>query len=118
MFAGQQPARLIRVIANLYAEAFHLVVAADGPIASVRDLAGKRVSLDRDGSGTRVEDALGQGRAVRAEGFLPSHLPFLPADFVPGEDAERGEDGGRGVPGRGVTPRSRCGWTPSSWSSR
>ncbi|WP_209426281.1 peptidoglycan-binding protein [Pararhodobacter sp. SW119] len=39
--------------------------------------------------GTRVEAALAQGRALRAEGFLPAHLPFLPADFSPGEDAER-----------------------------
>jgi hypothetical protein len=58
VFAGRPPARLIRAIANLYPEAIHLVVVADGPIRSVRDLAGKRVSLDREGSGTRVDARL------------------------------------------------------------
>jgi TRAP transporter TAXI family solute receptor len=58
VFAGRPPARLIRAIANLYPEAIHIVVLADGPIQSVRDLAGRRVSLDREGSGTRVDARL------------------------------------------------------------
>jgi hypothetical protein len=58
VFAGRAPARLIRAIANLYPEAIHIVVLADGPIQGVRDLAGKRVSLDREGSGTRVDARL------------------------------------------------------------
>jgi TRAP transporter TAXI family solute receptor len=69
VFAGRPPARLIRAVANLYPEAIHVVVMAEGPIQSVRDLAGRRVSLDREGSGTRVDaqlilDTFGLSEAV------------------------------------------------------
>lgn len=43
----------LRVIANLYQESLHLVVRRGAGIAKVADLAGKRVSLDRPGSGIR-----------------------------------------------------------------
>ena len=39
--------------------------------------------------GTRVAAAAAQRRQLSAAGFLPAHLPFLPDDFEPGEDAER-----------------------------
>ena len=39
--------------------------------------------------GTRVTVAAAQGRALRLSGFVPADLPFLPADFRPGEEAER-----------------------------
>lgn len=44
----------IRVIANLYPENIHLVVRRGVKINDVRDLAGKRVSIDTPGSGTRL----------------------------------------------------------------
>jgi hypothetical protein len=44
----------LRAIANLYPESFHIVVRHDSGIASVTDLAGKRVALDQAGSGTLV----------------------------------------------------------------
>lgn len=47
----------IRVIANLYTEALHLVVRKDAGITSVADLKGKRVSVDTAQSGTQ-RDAL------------------------------------------------------------
>ncbi|MDR3438554.1 TAXI family TRAP transporter solute-binding subunit [Telmatospirillum sp.] len=44
----------LRSIANLYANQLHLVVPADSPIKSPRDLRGKRVALGVKGSGTLV----------------------------------------------------------------
>jgi TRAP transporter TAXI family solute receptor len=51
-FAGQGGYSNLRAIANLYPEAIHLVVQADGPLRTAADLAGRRVSLDEPGSGT------------------------------------------------------------------
>jgi uncharacterized protein len=48
----------LRAIANLFPEAIHLVVSRDSGIESVADLRGKRISLDREGSGTRVDALL------------------------------------------------------------
>ncbi len=48
----------LRAIANLFPEAVHLVVSRDSGIESVADLRGKRISLDREGSGTRVDALL------------------------------------------------------------
>ena len=44
----------LRVIAALFPEDVHLIVARNAAIASVGDLKGKRVSLGADGSGTSV----------------------------------------------------------------
>ncbi|PCI92674.1 immunogenic protein [Candidatus Aerophobetes bacterium] len=48
----------LRVIASLYPEAVHLVVAKSSGIARVEDLRGKRVSIDRFGSGTQIDALL------------------------------------------------------------
>jgi hypothetical protein len=53
-FAGKKRMTNLRAIANLYPEAVHIVVRRESPIKSVRDLKGRRVSLDLDGSGTRA----------------------------------------------------------------
>jgi len=58
LFADKPAMANLRVIANLYAETMHLVVRRDAQIASVKDLKGKRVSLDRPGSGSRVDALL------------------------------------------------------------
>ena len=55
VFAGKPPLDRIRVIANLYREAVHLVVRYDSDIDAVTGLRGKRVSLDLSGSGTRAD---------------------------------------------------------------
>lgn len=49
----KKPLKNLRVIANLYPESLHLVVRRGAGIARIRDLVGKRVSLDVPGSGTR-----------------------------------------------------------------
>ncbi len=46
--------RAVRVIADLFAEDVHLLVARDAKIQSVADLRGKRVSLGAPSSGTSV----------------------------------------------------------------
>ncbi len=48
----------LRVIASLYPEAVHLVVAKGSGIKRIEDLRGKRVSIDRVGSGTRIDTLL------------------------------------------------------------
>lgn len=52
---GQEPAKDLRTIAALFEEHIHLVALADSGINSVKDLKGKRVSLDEPGSGTYVD---------------------------------------------------------------
>jgi TRAP transporter TAXI family solute receptor len=48
------PQSHVRVIASLFAEQVHLVVAAKSKIRGVADLKGKRVSLGSDGSGVGI----------------------------------------------------------------
>jgi uncharacterized protein len=55
IFEGQGPVEEIRAIASLYPESIHLVARKGAGIESVRDLAGRRVSLDEPGSGTLVD---------------------------------------------------------------
>lgn len=57
-FRETGPITNLRTIANLFPESMHLVVRKDAGIESVKDLKGKRVSLDREGSGTRVDALL------------------------------------------------------------
>lgn len=54
VFEDQEPKQELRAIAALYPEHIHLVARADAGIDSVKDLEGKRVSLDEAGSGTYV----------------------------------------------------------------
>ena len=53
-FARTGAARQLRVIADLYGQALHLVAANEAKIINVPDLRGKRVSLSTEGSGTIV----------------------------------------------------------------
>ncbi|MCF4165807.1 TAXI family TRAP transporter solute-binding subunit [Zavarzinia compransoris] len=77
-FEGQPPRDNLRVITSLYAESMHVVVRADSGVAGIGDLAGRRVSLDRPGSGTRgdavmILDAYGIATdAVEAVDLGPS----------------------------------------------
>ena len=70
LFADRGPMESLRAIANLYPEALHLVVRRDAGVLDVADLAGKRISLDREGSGTRVDAEL----ILRAYGLSPDAL--------------------------------------------
>ena len=57
-FEGNSPMTELRAIANLYPESIHIVARADSGIKRVRDLVGKRVSLDEPGSGTLIDAEL------------------------------------------------------------
>ena len=55
---GKEPAKDLRTIAALFQEHIHLVALKKSDINSVKDLKGKRVSLDEPGSGTYVDAKL------------------------------------------------------------
>ncbi len=52
VFKGNERVRGIRAIASLYPEKFQIVVRRDANISSVKDLVGKKISVDEIGSGT------------------------------------------------------------------
>ena len=81
-FEGQEPMSDLRAIANLYPEAMHLVVDQNDVIFSPADLKGQRVSLDREGSGTRVGGLL----VLEAFGLSPDDVQVL--DLPPGAAAD------------------------------
>ena len=55
VFEGAEPQRNLRLIGSLYPEVVQIVVRRDADIASIPGMAGKRVSLDTEGSGTLVD---------------------------------------------------------------
>ncbi len=57
VFKKLGPQSHVRVIASLFSEQVHLVVAASSKIKSVNDLRGKRVSLGSEGSGVDITAA-------------------------------------------------------------
>jgi TRAP transporter TAXI family solute receptor len=73
----------LRVLANLYPETVHLVVRRGSGIDSIGDLAGKRVSIDRAGSGTRFNAEI----ILAAYGLRLNQLRIVEVD--PGEAAEQ-----------------------------
>jgi TRAP transporter TAXI family solute receptor len=58
IYEGRPKVDMLRAIANLYPESFHLVVRKGAGIKSIRDLRGKSMSLDEPGSGTLVDARL------------------------------------------------------------
>ncbi|MDX2144786.1 MAG: TAXI family TRAP transporter solute-binding subunit [Rhodospirillaceae bacterium] len=52
-FEGQEPLTQIRVIARLYPSTVHLIARKGAKITSVKDLVGKKVAVDGEGTGTR-----------------------------------------------------------------
>ncbi|MBX9945181.1 MAG: TAXI family TRAP transporter solute-binding subunit [Reyranella sp.] len=58
IYEGRPKVDTLRAIANLYPESFHLVVRKGSGIKSMKDLKGKRMSLDEPGSGTLVDARL------------------------------------------------------------
>lgn len=58
IFESKGPVSDLRAIGALYPESLHIVVRRDSSIRSVRDLRGKRVSLDEPGSGTLIDSRI------------------------------------------------------------
>jgi TRAP transporter TAXI family solute receptor len=78
----------IRAIAALYPESIHLVARKGSGIRSVLDLAGRRVSLDEEGSGTLVDARL----ILSAFGMTETDLQAAYLKPVPAiEDIKAGE---------------------------
>jgi TRAP transporter TAXI family solute receptor len=86
-FAETGPIQNLRAIANLYPEMIHIVVRRDAGILTVRDLRGKRVSLDREGSGTLVDALL----ILEAYGLKQDDLTI--EHLEPGPAADRLREG-------------------------
>ncbi len=79
-FAESGPITNLRAIANLYPEMIHIVVRRDSGILAVSDLRGKRVSLDREGSGTLVDALLIlEAYGIEQEDMTVEHLEPGPA---------------------------------------
>jgi TRAP transporter TAXI family solute receptor len=78
VYQGRPKVESLRAIANLFPESVHLVVRKGSGITSVRDLRGKRVSLDEPGSGTLVD-----ARLILAAYGLSEH--DLKAQYVPAQ---------------------------------
>ncbi len=53
-FASQGPFPALRALGSLYPEPMHIIVRADSPARSVRDLMSKRIGLGPAGSGSRA----------------------------------------------------------------
>ena len=70
VYADKGAVAKLRAIANLYPESIHLVVRRGAGIRSMADLEGKRISIDREGSGTRVDALL----ILEAYGLGPDDL--------------------------------------------
>ena len=76
IYEGRAKVDSLRAIANLFPESVHLVVRKGSGIKTMRDLRGKRVSLDEQGSGTLVDARLilaAYGLSERD--FKPQYLP-------------------------------------------
>jgi TRAP transporter TAXI family solute receptor len=58
IYDGRLKVDVLRAIANLYPESFHLVARKGAGIKTIKDLKGKRISLDEPGSGTLVDARL------------------------------------------------------------
>ena len=108
LFADRGPMDSLRAIANLYPEALHLAVRREAGVLDVADLAGKRISLDREGSGTRVDAEL----ILQAYGLSPADLraSSLPAGQA-ADAVRRGELDGfffvAGTPANAVATLAR-----------
>ncbi len=78
-----RPLESLRVIARLYSESLHVVVGADRGIWRIEDLAGKRMSIDRTGSGTHSDARL----LLEAHGLGPDDLDLRELSLGAAADA-------------------------------
>lgn len=79
VFADEGPNDGLRSVMSLYPEALTLVVRADAGIARAEDLAGKRIVLGQEGSGTRaLADAFVGALGWTAESFAAT--PDIPPE--------------------------------------
>ncbi|MCY1667101.1 TAXI family TRAP transporter solute-binding subunit [Rhizobium sp. SL86] len=87
IWQGKPAVEKLRTIANLYPESIHLVASAASGIKSVKDLKGKRVSLDEPGSGTLVD------ARIILEGYGLKEQDVTAEFLKPDQAADRMRDG-------------------------
>ena len=85
VYAGKGALGNLSAIANLYPESLHLVVRRDLDVRQFADLRGLRVSLDKEGSGTRVDALL----VLEAYGLGPEDLEVVEASAQEAADMLR-----------------------------
>jgi uncharacterized protein len=107
-FSGLPPLDKVRAIANLYPETLHVVVREGAGIKTLRDMRGKRVSLDLLGSGTRYAAEI----IMAAHGL--GENDFIAVQATAGEAAHLVRNGEldafflvAGMPARAVTTLTR-----------
>jgi len=79
-FAGQPPATQLRAVFSVYVEPVQLMVRADAGIATLADLAGKKVNLGAEGSGTRSLAELTLGTEGIDPASFAASLELAPDD--------------------------------------
>lgn len=82
MFQGEGFAINLRAIASLYPETVQLVATKASGIGSVAELRGKRVSIDRKGSGTRADAQL----ILRSYGIDEAEMTIVEVDALEASD--------------------------------
>lgn len=76
IYQGRPPVTTLRAIARLYPESVQLVASKKSGITSIRDLRGKRVSLDEENSGTQVDAKLIlEAYGLSQRDFQPRYIP-------------------------------------------
>ena len=83
-FSGTGPLGHLRAVASLFPEPVHVVVRSDSDVASIADLAGRKVSLGRVASGTR-QTAL---RLLEAAGVAAEDIVGIESP-TPGQALDR-----------------------------
>jgi TRAP transporter TAXI family solute receptor len=104
LFSELGPQSSLRSIANLFPESVQIVVGRNAGITRIADLKGKRISIDREGSGTRADALL----ILRAFGLGPENMDLVAAPLGDASDMMRaGEIDGfivvAGMPTNGIT---------------
>lgn len=75
IYQGRPRVTTLRAIARLYPESVQLVASQKSGIASIRDLRGKRVSLDEENSGTPVDaELILQAYGLSDRDFQPRYI--------------------------------------------
>lgn len=76
-FAADGPYPSLRAVGSLYPEPVHVLVRADGPIASMADLRGRRVAVGTEGSASRTTALrVMHAHDLGANDYVPLDLAF------------------------------------------
>jgi TRAP transporter TAXI family solute receptor len=80
-FSTQGPFTALRALGSLYPEPLHIVVRADSPARTVRDLMDRRIAIGPVGSGTRstAERLLAAHGMITGEQYTPDESPLSSA---------------------------------------